>query len=71
MGRSSTPFERRIPELSADYAARNGIKPDAAYVCVWGPGNARPMLLRIIVTLEEPNGRGIGQTHEYLLQVNR
>jgi prepilin-type N-terminal cleavage/methylation domain-containing protein len=66
------PFERIVPPAAADYARPGALAPNSTYVCVFGPDDPRPKILRIVVTLEDPVARtGVGQTHEYVLQLNR
>jgi hypothetical protein len=64
-------FERQVTFAPhTDYAAPGAVPPDAAYTCVWGPGQPRPKMIRIIVTLEDPENRlGVGQTYEYVFEV--
>jgi prepilin-type N-terminal cleavage/methylation domain-containing protein len=69
--------------LRNDYAfqpedAPNGFDPTKSmtrtnrYICAWGPGDRRDLikLVRIIVTLDEPNGRlADGQTFQYVIKL--
>jgi hypothetical protein len=67
------PFERSITFApSNNYMAPLAFRPNDNYVCVWGPGQPRPKLLRIVLTLEDGNDRlGVGQTYEYVFEVGR
>lgn len=69
---SGAHWERVLPDAAADYDRPNALRPDAAYTCVFGPGDPRPKLVRIIITLEDPSGRvGASMSHEYVIQLGR
>ena len=78
--RDEAPFERMTgpdgrPTLplpaGGDYAT--SMAPGAAYVVAWGPDTAaspKPLLLRIVFTLDDPAGRlAAAQTYEYVVKV--
>jgi type II secretory pathway pseudopilin PulG len=79
----ASPFERRIatelpvpPGSAADnYAAVDGMAPNARYTCVWGPDvdlavDPLPQMLRITLVLEDENGRlAEGQQYEYVVDL--
>lgn len=81
-GTAGALFERHVPTFSTDYASGAGrlefqTNPDPAnggntsYVCAWGPKDpVRPSLIRIVLVLDDPNGRlKNGMTFEYVYKV--
>lgn len=65
-------WERQLPAAVSDYEQPRSLGQGAVYTCVFGPGDPRPSMLRIVVTLEDPDGRmGVGMSHEYVLQLGR
>lgn len=78
--RDEAPFERlfdatgkrRLPlPAGGDYAT--SMAADAMYVAAWGPdtvGAPRPLMLRIVFTLDDPTGRlAAAQTYEYVVKL--
>jgi type II secretory pathway pseudopilin PulG len=67
-------FERApLPTFKADYATATGVAVSAQYICAWGPDDLaepRPSLIRITMTLDDPNG-SIGEppTYEYVFKL--
>ncbi len=53
----------------ADPAA--GVQVGNYYTAAWGPNDTnRPKMIRIIATVDDPNGRlGVGQTYEYVIKL--
>lgn len=50
--------------------ATDGMQPDEAYYCAWGPNDRKPMLIRITLVMHDPQGRlPEGQTFQYVLRV--
>lgn len=70
------PFiERTFPAAApaANYAAPGAVLPTAQYVVAWGPdtlAHPRPSMIRIVMVLDDPNGRlKNGMTFEYVYKV--
>lgn len=76
---SPAPFEQQIPAAQniaataakPDYGVSGGVPSGGLYICAWSPADQyRPKLVRIIYTLEDPNGRlPSGQTFEHVYAV--
>lgn len=48
----------------------NPFDENSDYTCVWGPGDRKPRLIRIIITQDEPSAAtAAGQTFEYVFEV--
>ena len=55
-----------------DYAnPQTGVQQGETYTAAWGPNDTnRPKMIRIIATVDDPNGRlGVGQTYEYVINL--
>lgn len=49
---SRAPFEKVVPTAAADYSATEARE----YVCVWGPNDRRPKMIRILMAFDDPAG---------------
>ncbi len=77
--KDGAPFEKflvgqdtKMPP-KADYAASGALPTDARYICAWGPddlGCPRPAMMRITITLVDPNGSvPNGQTYQFVYKL--
>lgn len=70
---TSAPPPNLTLALRAEYTAAGaaGMQSDEYYTCAWGPyDTVRPSMIRIIVTIDDPNGRLLeGQTYEFVFRV--
>ncbi len=71
-------FEKSLPGVysavagSAYTQSPTNMQPGDRYICAWGPNDnaTRPKLIRITVTLDDPNGQlPDGQTYQYVFAV--
>jgi prepilin-type N-terminal cleavage/methylation domain-containing protein len=64
-------FEKTGPQMNFDSAGNLlTMQPGAPYVCAWGPGDVKPKLIRITVTVDDPTGRlPEGQTYQFIYAV--
>jgi hypothetical protein len=65
----TSPLLTDVSATSGDYMAAglSGMQPNDSYICAWGPNDPKPKMIRIIVTLDDPNGKTPdGQTFEYV-----
>lgn len=60
-----------LPPSGGDYAAPGVLGTNNYYTAAWGPNDTnRPKMLRIIATVDDPNGRlSDGQTFEYVINL--
>jgi hypothetical protein len=68
------PSLRVLPRYAdpTDVNNTNGMQPTEFYQCAWGPYemNMRPTMIRITVTLDDPNSRlAEGQTFQYVFKL--
>jgi prepilin-type N-terminal cleavage/methylation domain-containing protein len=47
-----------------------GLEPDEIYTCAWGPYDRKPLMIRITITMEDPNNRlANGQTYQFVFRL--
>jgi hypothetical protein len=58
-----------LPSTSTgDYMT--SMTPSDSYICAWGPSDPKPQMIRIIMTVDDPNGKiADGQTFEYVFSL--
>jgi hypothetical protein len=61
-------FEHTSIARVADYASVSaGLPPGTNYTCAFGPTDAKPKMIRILMTIDDPNGKlPEGQTYEFV-----
>jgi hypothetical protein len=64
--------ERKVPSHCADYAKTSDLPKDFIYRAAWGPdvSTPKPSYIRIVMSLDDPNGHlNGGQTYEYVFRL--
>jgi hypothetical protein len=64
-------FEKTAPSMGSNTDLTT-MKNGSAYICAWGPNDkaTRPKMIRITLTLDDPNGQlADGQTYQYVFAV--